>query len=158
MDLAPLNLADIQQAVPIVDMSGRPVGFFVTLTNQNNKNIKAAVTAINENIEATAAAQAAADAAQDSAIAAQADAIAGLAAAAAAQATANNAVAKGVGPNWDAPTGTADRGGFTTYTAPTISNPPTQAEVQALADALQANSRALKAVIDDLILNGAFPV
>ncbi len=34
--------------------------------------------------------------------------------------------------------------GATTYTAPTISNPPTQAEVQAIADALEAVSDRLK--------------
>lgn len=34
--------------------------------------------------------------------------------------------------------------GATIYTAPTISNPPTQAEVQAIADALAAVSDRLK--------------
>jgi hypothetical protein len=34
--------------------------------------------------------------------------------------------------------------GATIYTAPTISNPPTQAEVQAIADALEAVSERLK--------------
>ena len=34
--------------------------------------------------------------------------------------------------------------GATIYTAPTISNPPTQAEVQAIADALQSVSNRLK--------------
>lgn len=34
--------------------------------------------------------------------------------------------------------------GATIYTAPTISNPPTQAEVQAIADALEAVSDRLK--------------
>lgn len=34
--------------------------------------------------------------------------------------------------------------GNDTYTAPTISNPPTQAEVQAIADALEAVSIRLK--------------
>jgi protein tyrosine phosphatase (PTP) superfamily phosphohydrolase (DUF442 family) len=34
--------------------------------------------------------------------------------------------------------------GATIYTAPTISNPPTQAEVQAIADALEAVSTRLK--------------
>lgn len=36
------------------------------------------------------------------------------------------------------------RDGATTYTAPTISNPPTQAEVQAIADALESLSDRLK--------------
>ena len=36
------------------------------------------------------------------------------------------------------------RDGADIYTAPTISNPPTQAEVQAIADALEAVSNRLK--------------
>ncbi|MBO9624168.1 MAG: hypothetical protein J7500_15780 [Sphingomonas sp.] len=36
------------------------------------------------------------------------------------------------------------RDGATIYTAPTISNPPTQAEVQAIADAVEAISARLK--------------
>ena len=36
------------------------------------------------------------------------------------------------------------RDGATIYTAPTIGNPPTQAEVQAIADALAAVSDRLK--------------
>lgn len=56
---------------------------------------------------------------------------------------------------WGNPTGAAERTAFATYTAPTISNPPTQAEVQAVADALQAVSRHLKALIDDLKAAGA---
>jgi hypothetical protein len=62
-----------------------------------------------------------------------------------------------VGPNWTAATGTASRATFATYTAPVISNPPTQAEVQAIADAVQVLSQRAKAIIDDLIGNSAFP-
>lgn len=50
---------------------------------------------------------------------------------------------------YGAPTGTAERTAFATYTAPAISNPPTQAQVQALADHVQILSRRLKAIIDD---------
>lgn len=39
---------------------------------------------------------------------------------------------------------TVQKDGQTLYTAPTISNPPTQAEVQAIADALGAISDRLK--------------
>ena len=39
---------------------------------------------------------------------------------------------------------TVQKDGQTIYTAPTISDPPTQAEVQALADALEAVSERLK--------------
>lgn len=51
---------------------------------------------------------------------------------------------------WSTATGTAARATYATYTSPTISNPPTQAEVQAIADHLQIISRTLKALIDDL--------
>ncbi|MXO67788.1 hypothetical protein [Pelagerythrobacter marinus] len=37
-----------------------------------------------------------------------------------------------------------ERDGQTIYTAPTISDPPTQAQVQAIADALEAVSDRLK--------------
>lgn len=117
----------------------------------------------------TADAHAAADAAQNSAQNAQDSATAASDSASVAQKRADNAYALGksaydladtkvtqdVGLSWAPPTGTASRAAFATYESPTISNPPTQAEVQALADALQAHSRALKAVIDDLRANHA---
>ena len=62
-------------------------------------------------------------------------------------------VAKAGTSGWTAATGTADRGTFATYTAPTISAVPTQAEVQAVADAVQVLSRHMKALIDDLKAN-----
>lgn len=52
--------------------------------------------------------------------------------------------------SWTAWTGTAARGTVATYTAADISASPTEAEVQAIANAAQANSRAIKALIDDL--------
>lgn len=55
---------------------------------------------------------------------------------------------------WSADTGTASRAANATYTAPAISNPPTQAEVQAIANAVQAISQAVKALKDDLITHG----
>lgn len=51
---------------------------------------------------------------------------------------------------WGTATGTAARTTYATYASPTISNPPTQAEVQALADHVQILSQRLKALIDDL--------
>lgn len=56
---------------------------------------------------------------------------------------------------WASPTGTAARTTFATYTAPTISAVPTQAEVQAIADAVQVHAQRLKALIDDLKASGA---
>ena len=64
-------------------------------------------------------------------------------------------VDKDVGASWAAPTGTASRSTFATYSAPIISNPPTQAEVQNIANAVQINSQRLKAMIDDLRSNHA---
>jgi hypothetical protein len=55
---------------------------------------------------------------------------------------------------WAADTGTAEKGAKATYAAPTISNPPTQAEVQNIANALQGATRELKAVKDALIAHG----
>lgn len=57
-------------------------------------------------------------------------------------------VDKNTSTGWTALTGTGQKGGFATYTAPVISNPPTQAEVQAIANAVQNASRAMKAMID----------
>lgn len=59
---------------------------------------------------------------------------------------------------WAADTGTATKTGVATYTAPTISNPPTQAEVQAIANALQAATRSIKALKDALINHGIIGV
>lgn len=55
---------------------------------------------------------------------------------------------------WAADTGTDKRTANATYTSPTISNPPTQAEVQAIADALQNLSRTQKALKADLFTQG----
>lgn len=52
------------------------------------------------------------------------------------------------------PTGTLSRATFATYTAPVITSAPTQAEVQAIADALQAVSQTLAALITDMEANG----
>lgn len=57
-------------------------------------------------------------------------------------------VDKNTSTGWIACTGTALKGGFATYTAPTISVGYVQAEVQAIANALQNVSRAVKAIID----------
>ena len=65
-----------------------------------------------------------------------------------------NYVGRVVSSAWALPTGTAERTTFATYTAPTISALPTQAEVQALANEVQSLSRHLKALIDDLGAGG----
>lgn len=60
-------------------------------------------------------------------------------------------VDKNTSTGWTACTGTALKSGFATYTAPVISAGYVQAEVQAIANATQANSRTLKALIDALL-------
>lgn len=55
---------------------------------------------------------------------------------------------------WDVPTGTFDRTTFSPYAAATISNPPTQAEVQAIATNLQTAMRRLAPLISDLHASG----
>lgn len=62
-----------------------------------------------------------------------------------------------VGPRetgWTASTGTALKGSYSTYTSPTISTTYTAAEVQAMADSLQAAARRIKALEDALRLHG----
>jgi len=56
---------------------------------------------------------------------------------------------------WDAATGADDRTTFATYAGQTVSNPPTQAEVQAIDDHVKVISEHLKALIDDLKASGA---
>lgn len=73
-------------------------------------------------------------------------------------AQADIAVLEGAGPYvlqdatlaWTAPTGAASRATFATYASQTISNPPTQAEVQAINDALVIVSERMNALITDL--------
>lgn len=59
------------------------------------------------------------------------------------------------GAAWTVASGTASRATYATYSAPVITNPPTQAEVQAVADHLQILSQRVKALIDDLTANSA---
>ncbi len=120
--------------------------------------------ALRLNPQAAAQAQESADnaaadaaAAEAAATAAQTAATDAGTAAATAQARADDAydlaltkANKSTGASWAAPTGTVSRVTFATYTAPAISNPPTQAEVQALANHVQVLSQALAAVITDL--------
>jgi len=124
-----------------------------------------------------AAAQADATAAQGSAAAAQTTANTGVTNASTAQTTANTALANAataqttanskitqatadglyvhqdLGPAWTAATGTASRAAYAAYVSPTISNPPTQAEMQTLSDAVQDLSQRMVALITDLKAN-----
>lgn len=58
------------------------------------------------------------------------------------------------GSAWTAPTGTASRATFATYAGQTVSNPPTQAQVQAIDDHVKLLSERVKAIVDDLKANG----
>lgn len=63
-----------------------------------------------------------------------------------------------IGPRktgWGVPTGTLERATYATYTAPNISASYVEAEVQAIADAVQTISRTLGALINDNHASGA---
>lgn len=64
-------------------------------------------------------------------------------------------VKQDVGSAWSAATGTASRATFATYAGQTVSNPPTQTEVQNIDDHVKILSQRAKALIDDLQGNGA---
>ena len=166
----------LQQRIPFVDGERR-------LTNEALRALNDAFKTVVDALNAAIVAQETADAAQDAAIdAAQAAANAALQAAqaaldaAAAQSTAdgatasaasaqgtanaalalaNTAVQQNVGSAWAPTSGTDSRGLFTTYVGQTISNPPTQAEVQGIDNHVVALSQHMKALIDDLSANGA---
>jgi hypothetical protein len=64
-------------------------------------------------------------------------------------------VRKSVGPAWTDATGTATRTVYASYAGQTVSNPPTQAEVQALDDTVKALSQAVVALVNDLKANAS---
>lgn len=51
---------------------------------------------------------------------------------------------------WTSATGTGSRAALASYAGQTVSSPPTQAEMQALDDALKAHSQAIVQLINDL--------
>lgn len=63
-------------------------------------------------------------------------------------------VDKGQSSGWTSPTGTGSKSGYTVYVSPTISNPPTQAQVQAISDHLQIISQHVKALVDAGLASG----
>lgn len=56
---------------------------------------------------------------------------------------------------WTAATGTETRSTFATFAGQSITNPPTQAEVQAIDDHVKVLSERVAALINDLKTNGA---
>jgi K+-transporting ATPase c subunit len=125
--------------MPIVDSSGAPNGqmmqFWQQFANQITKNITAAANAQSSANGALSTAQNAQTTANSKLDKATADGL---------------YVHQDATPAWQTPSGTSARATFAAYSAPTISNPPTQAQVQAVADALQTVSQHLVALITDL--------
>jgi hypothetical protein len=157
-----IRLPTIQQGQALVDNQLRPAQWFVRMINDALGSIEDSINGVVQALAAAAAAQSAAGAAQGDASGAQATADTALANAGTAQSTANAAntlagtkVTKDAGATFGAVTGTINRAGYTVYTAPVISNPPTQAEVQAIANALAVLSANHGAAITDLRANHA---
>lgn len=89
-------------------------------------------------------------AAQADIIATQADLTAAQADILALQGDYSGLVGKDQTTVWATPTGTFDRTTFVAYAGQTVSNPPTQAEVQAIDDHVKLISQHLAALISDL--------
>lgn len=70
------------------------------------------------------------------------------------QTTVLDAVLKDQTAPWATPTGTFARTTFAAYAGQTVSNPPTQAEMQALDDVVKGMSQRFAALISDLRGNG----
>lgn len=64
-------------------------------------------------------------------------------------------VIQDIGAAWTAATGTEARTALAAYAGQAVSNPPTQAEVQAIDNAVKAQGEALAALINDLRANGS---
>lgn len=123
-------------------------------------------TVLTETIADVVAAQAAADTAQGTADTANAS-LANVNAAATYSATGIDLVSGAaykintiqvMGPRitgWGAPSGTLTRTTFAAYAGQTVSNPPTQAQVQAIDDHLKIVSERLAALVTDQITQGS---
>ena len=64
-------------------------------------------------------------------------------------------VEQDVGAAWSSPSATAARTAIPVYAAAVITNPPTQAEVQAISTQLAAVTAAAAGIVTDLKANGA---
>lgn len=166
--LKPVRLSRLGAASAIVDGQGRPTALFIRYFNDLLQQLEATINGVIAAQIAAEEAQAQALAALEQALDALTEAVAASSAAAVAQDAAAEAqetadtklgetqanalyVRQDGTPDWTAPTGTSDRGTFASYTAPVISATPTQAEVQAVADATQVVSRHLAALVGDLL-------
>lgn len=162
MALNPVKIADIQQAQPITrDAQGHAAPWFITALNTAFRTLTNAINGINDAINAAAVAdakaetadgkaetaQSSADTAQATGEAAQTSADTAQTSADTAQARADDAYALADGK---VDKNTTPAPSYSIYVAPTISNPPTQSEVQAIANALAAGSSALSSTINKL--------
>lgn len=166
IERAPVELTRREIAASGIGSDPKAISAFEDLQEFAYRSNPAAAEAAKATAEqagaAAATADTKADAAQGAADAAAGTASAAATAAVAAQNRADDAydlaatkADKSTGASWAAPSGTEARTGISAYSAPTISNPPTQAEVQAIADAVQTLSRAVVALITDLRATGA---
>jgi uncharacterized protein DUF3359 len=162
MALQNIRLPRLDGLTRLVDQAGVATVVFSQWWNSVATQIENAINGATQAINDAATAQSSADTAQGTADGAQSSADNAQTAADNAQTTADSALAlastavqQNVGPSWTDATGTASRTAYSTYSAPVISNPPTQAEVQAIADALAVLSPHFTAVVNDLKGNGA---
>ena len=163
-----VNLARLQRQKAYFDREGYPTAQMQIHWQKTMEAIEAAFASLNATVVELAATQEAQAITQAELAATQADlaiAIADIAAAQSAitviqddvtglQTTVLDAVLKDQTAAWATPTGTFDRTTFASYAGQTVSAVPTQSEVQAIDDAVKANSQRLAALISDLRGNG----
>jgi hypothetical protein len=144
--IAPIKLSRLGALASIADGNGRPTPLFIRYFNDLLGKVETAFNGIIDALNRADAAQDQADTATDNAATAQQTADSKIS-----QADADALyVHQDSTPAWEQATGTLDRSAFTVYAAPLVSDPPTQAEVQGVADALQVHSQHLAALIADL--------
>lgn len=163
-----VNLARLQRQKSYYDHEGYPTAQMQIHWQKTMEAIEAAFASINATVVELAATQEAQAITQAELATTQADlavAVADIAAAQSAitviqddvtglQTTVLDAVLKDQTAAWADPTGTFARTTFVSYAGQMVSAIPTQAEVQAIDDALKANSQRLAALISDLRGNG----
>jgi peptidoglycan hydrolase CwlO-like protein len=163
-----VSLARLQRQKAYFERDGYPTPQMQIHWQKTMEAIENAFVAVNETIAEIATTQEGLEEAQAELEVTQATlttAVADIAAAQAAivtvqddvtglQTTVLDAVLKDQTAAWATPTGTFLRTTFASYAGQTISNPPTQAEVQTIDDAVKGLSERLAALISDLRGNG----
>lgn len=161
-------LARLQRQKAYFEREGYPTAQMQIHWQKTMEAIEAAFASLNATVIDLAATQEAQAATQTELAATQAElatAVADIAATQAAlvtvqdevtglQTTVLDAVLKDQTAAWETPTGTFARTTFASYAGQTISAVPTQAEVQAIDDAVKGLSQRLAALIGDLRGNG----